>query len=91
MLMRENGLAGLGAPVFHLAIEQKYLSSRDTRAGVPRADRHAPSDGRATGGEFVDDAGFAPHAIALWAEPLGPVIGAGCCREGEEDRKTGND
>ena len=53
-------------------------------AGVARADGCAPSDLRTAGGKFFEYAALAPDAVALRAEPLGPVIGA---REVEADDK----
>jgi len=45
------------------------------RPRVAAADARAPADGRAVGGEFLDDAGFAPDRVAVGAEPLRPVLG----------------
>src|SRR5262249_16168953 len=50
---------------------------RDDRPRVPVSDSCVPADRKPGRGDAVDDAGFAPDAVALRPAPLRPVISTG--------------
>src|SRR5262245_46474328 len=53
-------------------------------SGVAAADFRAPAHGRPAFGKFVEEARFAPDAIALRPEPLRPIVGTGRRRRGND-------
>ena len=57
------------------AIRQKNALSGDRRAAVARADGGGPDGLQLWTGEFLDNAGLAPDAVALRSAPLRPVVG----------------
>ena len=58
-------------------------SAGDRGGGIAGADRGAPGEFEARGGEALEDAGFGPLATATLAAPFGPVLGVEA-RQGEE-------
>src|SRR5262249_1662896 len=66
---------GVAGPLRHRAAGDVHAALGDGRPGVPPAQRRAPAGLEAVGGELVHDAGLAPDAVALRAEPLRPVVG----------------
>ncbi len=67
-----------------LAIHDEHPPARDGRARKAGIDRSAPTDFQAARGELLDDAGLAPHGVALRAEPLRPVVRTHCHGGGEQ-------
>src|SRR5262249_37344203 len=55
----------------------KDLAAGHSGSGIAAADLAAPADHRSLLGKLIDNAGLAPDAVALWAEPLWPVVGVG--------------
>ena len=58
-----------------LSIEQEEAARGDRGTHVARLHRDAPSHGWAVGFEILKDAGLPPDAVALWPQPLRPVVG----------------
>src|SRR5260221_604223 len=52
------------------AVGNVHLAAGDRGPGIAAADRPAPLHRGPARGEFLHDAGLAPHAVALGAEPL---------------------
>src|SRR5207237_4886295 len=61
-------------------------AGRDGGPAVARAQRRPPEQLRSALGEFVDQAGLTPDAVALGAEPLGPVVRPGPAGRGHGSR-----
>jgi len=61
-----------------LAIGHIDPSLRHGRARITTADGRSPKNRRTIVGEFFDDSTFPPNRVAIWAEPLRPII----CEEG---------
>jgi hypothetical protein len=57
-------------------IGDEDLALGDRRPRITLIDRLPPQDVRPGRREFLDDAGFAPDAIALGPQPLRPVVGS---------------
>src|SRR5262249_6999837 len=70
VLVFERGFVGF-------AVHDVEPVADDRGAGVAGADRLPPAELRSALGELVENALFAPDRVALWAEPLRPVVAAG--------------
>src|SRR5262249_26137024 len=80
---------GVLAPFGEDAVGYVDAAVDDRGASVAEADGRAPADLGPVLGELVEDARLAPDAVALWSQPLWPVVGAGTgCQRGEQ-RKGG--
>src|SRR5262249_60957738 len=66
-------------------VEENHFAVGARRPGVPAPDLLLPELLRPAGRELLDDAGSPPDPVALRAEPLRPVVGAG--RGGPENRR----
>ncbi|MDB6123220.1 MAG: hypothetical protein JWQ71_2213 [Pedosphaera sp.] len=76
-------VAGIVRAFVELTVNDVNAAFGNGGPGIARADGCAPADGCAVGGEFLDDAGFAPDAVALRAEPLRPITGEEWQRKSE--------
>src|SRR5262249_36775654 len=76
LLARDGALAGFAATPGRDAIGHVDPATGDRGAGIPAAQGGAPAHLRAFFGERLQDAGFPPDAVPLWAQPAGPVVRA---------------
>jgi hypothetical protein len=75
--------------LFSNAMKEKQFVANNGGRAVSGPDSYAPVDGRALGGELVQQSGFHGSAVAIWTKELGPVAGLhmknpGCEREGQQ-------
>jgi hypothetical protein len=76
-----EGALGVLGPLGEHAIGDEDSAVRDGGTGVALGDGRAPAHLGTAGGELGDEAGLAPDAVALGAEPLRPIVGRGGRRE----------
>src|SRR5262249_45275515 len=74
--LRERLLMILG-PFCQEPIGHINLAPGHSGSGIPSGDRTSPDDSRPTVGELIETPASGPAAVALGAEPLRPVVGAG--------------
>src|SRR3989442_1499395 len=75
-LVTREGVCRLLRARGNLAVHDVHAPFCHCRARVAAADGHAPAKLQPVGGKAVEDAGLSPNAIALWAQPLRPVVRA---------------